>query len=151
MSQPNDDDAPPPGRPRWRRGDSFAIRPRTLIFVGVLAIVAGFFGLRDHIGFLWTAEYARAVVVSVETLSFDEGFPLYRPTVRYLDLHDGMTAVAETTYRPTHAGEELEIAYDPTNPGDVRLMDPRDRWLLPLWMVVFGIVTVAIGIRRRRA
>lgn|GEM_PF-733251 len=137
-------------RPLFRKGDSFAIRPRTLVIVGILAIAGGVFGLRDHIGFLMAAEQATVEVISVETLDADEGFTLYRPTVRYLDAHDGLTATAADTYRPTQAGEVLDVAYDPADPGDARLMDPRDRWMLPLWLLVFGILTVAIGVRRGR-
>lgn len=152
-SDPNPDapdNTPSPRRPRWRKGDSFAIRPRTLVIVGILAIAAGFFGLRDHIGFLMSAEQAEAEIVSVETLDTDEGFTLYRPTVRYLKVHGGMLATAADTYRPTHSGEILAVAYDPANPGDARLMDPRDRWILPLWLVAFGLITIVIGVRRGR-
>ena len=115
-----------------------------------MALVGGAFGLRNHISFLVSAEQAEAEVVSVETFDPTEGFTLYRPTVRYLAANGGMTAVAADTYRPTSAGEVLSVAFDPANPGDARLMDPRDRWILPLWMVVFGLITIVIGIRRAR-
>lgn len=120
------------------------------MIVGILAIVSGAFGLREHMRFLVSAEQAEAEVVSVETFDPTEGFTLYRPTVRYLSANGGMTAVAADTYRPTQAGEILSVAYDPADPGDARLMDPRDRWILPLWMVVFGLITIVIGIRRAR-
>lgn len=115
-----------------------------------MALVGGAFGLRNHISFLVSAEQAEAEVVSVETFDPTEGFTLYRPTVRYVAANGGMTAVAADTYRPTSAGEVLSVAFDPANPGDARLMDPRDRWILPLWMVVFGLITIVIGIRRAR-
>lgn len=120
------------------------------MIVGILAIASGAFGLREHMRFLVSAEQAEAEVVSVETFDPTEGFTLYRPTVRYLSANGGMTAVAADTYRPTQAGEILSVAYDPADPGDARLMDPRDRWILPLWMVVFGLITIVIGIRRAR-
>ncbi|MEQ8585777.1 MAG: DUF3592 domain-containing protein [Thalassobaculaceae bacterium] len=141
-------DSPDPPPKRFR--SPFAIRPRTLVIVGILAIVSGVFGLRDHLAFLVSAEQAEAEVISVETFDPTEGFTLYRPTVRYLSAHAGLTAVAADTYRPTAAGEILSVAFDPANPGDVRLMDPRDRWILPLWMVAFGLITIVIGIRRAR-
>ena len=139
-----------PDTPKRRFRSPFAIRPRTLVIIGLLAIVGGVFGLRDHMTFLVSAEQAEAQVVSVETFDPTEGFTLYRPTIRYVSVNGGMTATAADTYRPTQAGEMLSVAYDPANPGDVRLMDPRDRWILPLWMVVFGLITVVIGIRRAR-
>lgn len=139
-----------PDTPPKRFPSPFAIRPRTLVIVGILAIVGGLFGLREHLTFLVSAEQAEAEVVSVETFDPTEGFTLYRPTLRYLSIHTGLTAVAAETYRPTTAGEVLSVAYDPANPGDVRLMDPRDRWILPLWMVAFGLITIVIGIRRAR-
>jgi hypothetical protein len=120
------------------------------VIVGILAIASGAFGLREHMRFLVSAEQAEAEVVSVETFDPTEGFTLYRPTVRYLSANGGMTAVAADTYRPTQAGEILSVAYDPADPSDARLMDPRDRWILPLWMVVFGLITIVIGIRRAR-
>lgn len=120
------------------------------MIVGILAIASGAFGLREHMRFLVSAEQAEAEVVSVETFDPTEGFTLYRPTVRYLSANGGMTAVAADTYRPTQAGEILSVAYDPADPSDARLMDPRDRWILPLWMVVFGLITIVIGIRRAR-
>lgn len=144
-SGPDSPDTPPK---RFR--SPFAIRPRTLVIVGILAIASGAFGLREHMRFLVSAEQAEAEVVSVETFDPTEGFTLYRPTVRYLSANGGMTAVAADTYRPTQAGEILSVAYDPADPGDARLMDPRDRWILPLWMVVFGLITIVIGIRRAR-
>lgn len=116
----------------------------------MLAALVGVFGLRNHISFLLSAERAMAVVVSVETLDRGEGFPLYRPTVQYLSANGGIQAVAAETYRPTRAGEQLEVAFAPDNPGDARLMDPRDRWILPLWMAVFGVITIVAGITRGR-
>lgn len=145
---PGSPEAEPEPERRFR--SPFAISPRTLIIVGLLAIVVGAFGLRDHVGFLISAEQADAEVVSVETLDAQEGFTLYRPTVRYLSRHDGLVTVAADTYRPTSAGEILDVAFDPENPGDARLMDPRDRWILPLWMAAFGLITVVIGMRRGR-
>ena len=139
-----------PDNPPKRFRSPFAIRPRTLVIVGLLALVGGVFGLREHLTFLFSAEQAEAQVVSVETFDPTEGFTLYRPTIRYLTANGGITATAADTYRPTEAGEMLSVAYDPANPADARLMDPRDRWILPLWMVVFGLVTILIGIRRAR-
>ncbi|MDF1793104.1 MAG: DUF3592 domain-containing protein [Thalassobaculaceae bacterium] len=139
-----------PDTPPKRFRSPFAIRPRTLVIVGIMALVGGIFGLRNHISFLISAEQAEAEVVSVETFDPTEGFTLYRPTVRYLAVHGGMTAVVADTYRPTSAGEILSVAFDPANPADARLMDPRDRWILPLWMVVFGMITIVIGVRRAR-
>ncbi|WP_420564853.1 DUF3592 domain-containing protein [Thalassobaculum sp.] len=148
--RPDSPDTPPEDTPPKRFRSPFAIRPRTLVIVGLLALAGGIFGLRDHIGFLISAEQAEAHVVSVETFDPTEGFTLYRPTIRYLTANGGMTATAADTYRPTEAGEILSVAYDPANPADARLMDPRDRWILPLWMVVFGAITIVIGIRRAR-
>lgn len=148
--RPESPDTQPEETPPRRFRSPFAIRPRTLVIVGLLAIAGGVFGLREHITFLVSAEQAEAQVVSVETFDPTEGFTLYRPTVRYLTANGGMTATAADTYRPTQAGEMLSVAYDPANPEDARLMDPRDRWILPLWMVVFGMITVVIGIRRAR-
>lgn len=99
---PGSPEAEPEPERRFR--SPFAISPRTLIIVGLLAIVVGAFGLRDHVGFLISAEQADAEVVSVETLDAQEGFTLYRPTVRYLSRHDGLVTVAADTYRPTSAG-----------------------------------------------
>lgn len=139
-----------PDTPPRRFRSPFAIRPRTLVIVGILAIVSGAFGLRDQMKFLVSAEQADAEVVSVETFDPTEGFTLYRPTIRYLSANGGTTAVVADTYRPTVAGEILSVAYDPADPADARLMDPRDRWILPLWMVVFGVITIVVGIRRAR-
>lgn len=147
---PDFPDTPREDKQPRRFRSPFAIRPRTLVIVGLLAIVGGLFGLRDHMSFLVSAEQAEAQVVSVETFDPTEGFTLYRPTIRYLTANGGMTATVADTYRPTEAGEMLSVAYDPANPADARLMDPRDRWILPLWMVVFGLITVVIGIRRAR-
>lgn len=130
---------------------SVLVRPRTLVLIGGLALALGVWGVHDHIGFMVSAERAEAEVLAVETLDRGEGFPLYRPSVRFATPSGSVTATAAETYRPTIAGEMLPVAYDPAAPTDVRLMDPRDRWLLPLWMVVFGIVTIVIGFRRARS
>ena len=130
---------------------SFLVRPRTLVLIGVLSLALGAWGLHDHVGFLMSAERAAGEVVAVETVDRGEGFPLYRPAVRFSTPNGTVTASAAETYRPTRAGETLSVAYDPASPTDVRLMDPRDRWLLPLWMIVFGVMTIVIGWRRARA
>ncbi len=129
---------------------SFAIRPRTLILIGALALGLGAWGISDHVGFLLLAERAEAQVVAVETIDRGEGFLLYRPAVRFSTPDGEVTATVAETYRPTVAGEILTVGFDPTSPNDVRLMDPRDRWILPLWMIAFGVITIAIGVRRRR-
>ena len=104
-----------PDTPPKRFPSPFAIRPRTLVIVGILAIVGGLFGLREHLTFLVSADQAEAEVVSVETFDPTEGFTLYRPTLRYLSIHTGLTAVAADTYRPTKAGEILSVAFDPAD------------------------------------
>lgn len=125
------------------------LRPRTLILIGLFALVAGIWELTPHAGFLSRMASSEADVVSVETFDRGELFPLYRATLRFeTPGGDVIAATAPESYRPTAAGERLSIGYDAANPSDARLMDPRDRWLLPAWLVLFGIVTLFMGARR---
>ena len=100
-------------------------------------------------------KYARvapgAEVVGVESLGATEGFPLYRPTMRFSPTPgETVDRAAAETYRPTTVGERIEVGFDPQNIDDVRLMDIRDRWLSPVWMLIFGVVTLAIAMYRWR-
>ncbi|NQW12348.1 MAG: DUF3592 domain-containing protein [Alphaproteobacteria bacterium] len=125
------------------------LRPRTLVFVGLLALIAGVWTMSDHAGFLSRVATVEAEVVSVETFDRGEMFSLYRATLRFVtDAGQTVTATALESYRPTTAGERLTIGYDTENPTDARLMDLRDRWLTPVWLVLFAVVTLAVGVRR---
>lgn len=125
------------------------LRPRTLLLVGMFALIAGVWMMIDHTGFLSRIANAEAEVLSVETVDRGELFLLYRATLRFVtDEGVPITATALESYRPTLSGEYVTIGYDTENPTDVRLMDLRDPWLAPAWLVLFAVVTLAVGLRR---
>lgn len=127
------------------------LRPRALVAVGAVSLIAGTLGLYGEIGFLSRVQSVEAEVVGVESLGSEEGFPLYRPTVRFSPTPgETIERPAAETYRPTTVGERLTAGFDPSNVDDVRLMDIRDRWFSPVWMLIFGILSLAIAAFRRR-
>ena len=127
------------------------LRPRALVAIGLVSLVAGGAGMYGQVGFLSRVQTVDAEVVGVESLSADEVFSLYRPTVRFSPTPgEEVERAAAETYRPTAAGERLEVGFDPQNIDDVRLMDIRDRWLSPVWMLIFGVVTLGIAAHRWR-
>jgi len=127
------------------------LRPRALVAVGLVSLIAGSAGMSGQVGFLTRVRSVEAEVVGVESLGATEGFPLYRPTLRFSPTPgETVDRAAAETYRPTTVGERLEIGFDPQNVDDVRLMDIRDRWLSPVWMLIFGVVTLAIAMYRWR-
>ena len=80
-----------------------------------------------NLDFLSNVARAEAEVVAVESGDPNDPFRLYRPNVVFeTAAGDQMNVAAADTYRPTEAGERLVIGYNPRNPTDVRLMDPRD-------------------------
>jgi len=132
-----------------RRGPG--LRPRALIAVGVLSLIVGVWGMSGQIGFLSRVTSVEAEVVGVETLGADESFTLYRPTLRFSPTPgETIERPAAETFRPTRVGERLSVGFDPENPDDVRLMDIRDRWLSPSWMLVFAVLTFAFAAYRLR-
>ena len=127
------------------------LNPRSLAAMGVLAVAVGLYGVWTNLDFLSNVARAEAEVVAVESGDPNDPFRLYRPNVVFeTAAGDRMNVAAADTYRPTEAGERLVIGYDPRNPTDVRLMDPRDAWLLPLYPLIFGVVTLVIAYRRWR-
>ena len=44
----------------------------------------------------------------------------------------------------------MSIGFDPANLDDVRLMDIRDRWMSPVWMLLFAIATLGFAVYRLR-
>lgn len=132
-----------------RRGPS--LRPRALIAVGLVSLVAGIGGLSGQVGFLSRVTSVEAEVVSVENLGAAEGFSLYRPTLRFSPTPgETVERAAAETYRPTRVGERIEAGFDPQNIDDIRLMDIRDRWLSPVWMLIFAVITLGIAVYRWR-
>lgn len=127
------------------------LRARALVAVGLVSLVAGSVGLWGQIGFLSRVVQVDAEVVSVETLGASETFDLYRPTVRFSPTPgETIERAAAETYRPTEAGERLVVGFDPQNIDDVRLLDVRDRWLSPVWILLFAVVTLGVAVRRWR-
>lgn len=127
------------------------LRPRALLAIGLVSLLAGGAGMAGQVGFLSRVQSAEAEVVVVESLGATEGFPLYRPTVRFSPTPgETVERAAAETYRPTTAGERLDVGFDPQDIDDVRLMDIRDRWLSPVWMLIFGVVTLGIAAHRWR-
>lgn len=127
------------------------LRSRALVAIGLVSLIAGGAGMSGQIGFLSRVQSVEAEVVAVESLGATEGFQLYRPTVRFSPTPgETVERAAAETYRPTVAGERLEVGFDPQEIDDVRLMDIRDRWLSPVWMLIFGAVTLGIAVYRWR-
>lgn len=127
------------------------LRPRALIAVGLVSLVAGIAGMSREIGFLSRVQSVEAEVVAVESLGGEEVLPLYRPILRFSPTAgETVDRTAAETYRPTVAGERLDAGFDPENIDDIRLMDIRDRWLSPAWMLIFGVLTLAIAVHRWR-
>ncbi len=127
------------------------LRPRALVAIGVVSLLAGGIGLSREVGFLGRVQSVEAEVVGVESLGSQEGFPLYRPTLRFSPTPgETVERTAAETYRPTYAGEKLTAGFDPQNIDDIRLMDIRDRWLSPIWMLLFAVITLAIAAYRWR-
>lgn len=127
------------------------LRARALVAVGLVSLVAGTLGLSREIGFLTRIVQIEAEVVSVETLGASETFAIYRPTVRYSPTPgETIERAAAETYRPTRVGETLTVGFDPQNIDDVRLLDIRDRWLSPLWILLFAVVTLGVAYHRWR-
>lgn len=125
------------------------LRQRVLVVMGVLSLLAGGLGLRDQVGFLTRYRSVEAEVVAVENLGSAEGFTLYRPILRFSPTRDEvLQRPAAETYRPTRAGERLTVGFDPENVDDVRLMDPRDRWLSPAWMLLFAAGVLGLAAYR---
>lgn len=126
-------------------------RARSLFAMGVMALVVGVWGLSRQLDFLSHLQRVEAEVVAVETHSPDDPFTKHTPHVRFtLPSGESMNVVAADTYRPTVAGERLTIGYDSRDPTDARLMDPRDEWIIPVYPLIFGIVTIALAYRRRQ-
>ena len=44
----------------------------------------------------------------------------------------------------------MAIGFDPANLDDVRLMDIRDRWISPVWMLLFAVATLGFAAYRLR-
>ncbi len=127
------------------------LRPRALIAVGLVSLVAGVWGLWGQAGFLTRYQSVEAEVVLVETLGGEEGFTQYRPTLRFSPTGgETVERAAAITYRPTTVGERMSIGFDPENLDDVRLMDIRDRWMSPVWMLLFAIATLGFAAYRLR-
>lgn len=127
------------------------LRPRALIAIAVVSLIAGVAGMYPEVGFLSRVQSVDAEVVAVEALGAEEGFPLYRPILRFSPTPgETVERAAAETYRPTMAGERLRAGFDPENIDDIRLMDIRDRWLSPAWMLIFGLLTLAIAVYRLR-
>jgi len=127
------------------------LNPRSLFILGGFAILVGIYSLAMNFEFLRHMERTEAEVVAVETVEPNDPFAKYRPHVVF-ETADGerMNVPVADTYRPTESGERLGIAYDPRDPTDARLMDPRDEWLIALYPLVFGLITVAMAVRRLR-
>ena len=127
------------------------LRVRALIAVGLVSLAAGTLGLWKEFGFLTRIEQVEAEVVSVETLGASETFAIYRPTMRYSPTPgETIERAAAETYRPTRIGETLTVGFDPMNIDDVRLLDIRDRWLSPLWILLLAVVTLGVAYHRWR-
>lgn len=127
------------------------LRNRALVAMGVVSLLAGGLGMRGQVGFLTRFQSVEAEVVAVENLGATEGFALYRPTLRFSpSAGEILQRPAAETYRPTRAGERLTAGFDPENVDDIRLMDVRDRWLTPAWMLLFAVVTFGIAAYRWR-
>ena len=127
------------------------LRPRPLIAVGLVSLVAGVWGLWGQAGFLTRYQSVEAEVVMVETLGGEEGFTQYRPTLRFSPSPgESVERPAAITYRPTTVGERMAIGFDPANLDDVRLMDIRDRWMSPVWMLLFAVATLGFAAYRLR-
>lgn len=127
------------------------LRVRALVAIGLVSLLAGVLGLYRDLGFLTRVTSVQAEVIAVESLGAEEGFPLYRPILRFSPTPgESIERPAATTYRPTSAGERLSAGFDPANVDDIRLMDVRDRWMTPVWMLLFGILTLAFAVYRWR-
>lgn len=127
------------------------LRPRALIAVAAVSLIAGTLGLSRDAGFISRVQSVEAEVVGVESLGSEEGFPLYRATLRFSPTPgETVERAAAETYRPTTVGERLTVGFDPQNIDDIRLMDIRDRWLSPVWMLLFAVVTFGIAVYRWR-
>lgn len=127
------------------------LRNRALVAIGVVSLIAGGLGMRGHLGFLARVQSVEAEVVAVENLGTTEGFALYRPTLRFSPTPgETLDRAAAETYRPTRAGERLTAGFDPQNVDDIRLMDIRDRWMTPMWMLLFAVFTFGFAAYRWR-
>ncbi len=125
------------------------LRPRALMAVGLVSLVAGIVGLSGQFGFLSRVQSVEAEVVAVESLGSEEGFPLYRPILRFSPTPgETVERAGAETYRSTAVGERINAGFDPENIDDIRLMDFRDRWLTPVWMLIFGLITLAMAVHR---
>jgi len=128
------------------------LRNRALVAIGLVSLVAGGLGMRGQLGFLMRMQSVEAEVVAVENLGAAEGFALYRPTLRFSPTPgETLDRAAAETYRPTRAGERLSAAFDPQNVDDIRLMDIRDRWMTPVWMLLFAVFTFGFAAYRWRS
>ena len=140
------------GIPMLLTGKSPILKARGLFAIGVVSLVIGVWGLTRNVDFLAHVVRAPAEVVAVETEGPDQPFRKYTPHVVFA-LPDGTTinTPAGETYRPTQAGEQVSVGYDPRDPTDVRLMDLRDMCIIPIYPFVFGLITLGLAYQRWRA
>jgi hypothetical protein len=132
-----------------RRKRFSLLSARSLLMIGVLSAVMGTYGFRNHWSYPFRAEPVDAVITSIETE--DTGtFLIYTPSVEAMISGVSQILPVARTYREVEVGERLTVFSDPEKPQDVRLMDPRDVWLLPAWAILFGFVSVGMAYDKHR-
>ena len=125
------------------------LRGQTFILLGVACAVVGMIGIYRESGFFLRSVRVPTTVTEV-SVAKEGAVPVVTATLAYTVDGVAYSGPAAPTFRPTAVGETIDAGYDPLNPADVRLMDPRDQWVMPGWATLFGALNIAVGIARLR-
>lgn len=121
--------------------------PRGLVTIGLMATLMGLWGFRNDWDFVTRMTLVSAEVTAIREM-VDRDIPSLVVTLRYGVDTDMLENEAAPTTRNFKPGDRLTAGYDAANPGDVRTLSPLDNWLIPLWVVLFGLGGMIAGLVR---
>jgi Protein of unknown function (DUF3592) len=130
------------------------VRHAWLLFpiVGGVFFVVGVVILVDTARFVSEADRATGTVIDLSRSVDEEGSVTFSPVVRFTTAQ-GRTiefVSSSSSSSPPQQGDDVEVLYDPDDPGDARLAGFFDLWFLPVAFTVLGAAACAIGPLVRR-
>lgn len=121
-----------------------------LAIIGALLMaLAGGAWWKEH-AFLTRAEHARGVMVSIDPRQSDRGITSYVPTFAFTDREGqprhvtSRLSVSPTRY---HAGEQVDVFYEPGKPEEARVHGFFERWGVAMIAGGFGAAWFLLGTR----
>jgi Protein of unknown function (DUF3592) len=118
------------------------------LLVGLILLGASIYFLKNRLAFVQKAEKTNATLVEYALGRKKKGRQTYIPIFKFKTLTNEEITYSDkssSTRKPWAIGEEIKIAYDPTDPSNAKLLTYLDLFPVSIFLAAFAFPFIVIG------